>query len=104
MIAYTADLGLDSWGSYDLHKVIISIKFVKDPSKTRMYQGLRKNAWEYEKLNLTYNSHRFGISPKTFENDNGLKQFWDVTAISFMPNGTEFTASIEAKKYPIFGT
>lgn len=82
----------------------LPVKFVKDPSKTRMYEGLGESAWEFEKKNMTYNSHRFGISPKTFESDQGLKKFWDVTAISFMPNGTEFTASIEAKNYPIFGT
>jgi len=38
------------------------------------------------------------------ESDKKLKEFWDVTSISLMPNGTEFTASIESKNYPIFGT
>jgi hypothetical protein len=45
------------------------VKFVKDPSETRMYEGLGDSAWEFEKKNMTYNSHRFGISPKTFESD-----------------------------------
>ena len=53
---------------------------------------------------MTYNSHRYGIAPETFESDNGLAKFWDVTSESFMPNGTAFVASIEAKNYPVFGT
>jgi len=33
-----------------------------------------------------------------------MKNFWDVTSHSFMPNGTAFVSSIEAKDYPIFAT
>ena len=47
----------------------LPVKFVMDPSETRMYEGLGDSAWEFEKKNMTYNSHRFGISPKTFESD-----------------------------------
>lgn len=104
MIAYTADSGFDSWGIYDYHKVSLPLKFLKKPSETKMYKGLGPFAEEFEKKNLTYNSHRYGIAPSTFESDKGLHEFWDVTAESFMPNGTAFVASIEAKKYPIYGT
>ena len=47
----------------------LPVKFVKNPRETRMYEGLEKSAWEFEKKNMTYNSHRFGISPKTFKSD-----------------------------------
>jgi len=104
MVAYTADAGLDSWGSYVLHKVSLPLTFTKSPFETRMFEGLGPAALDLHLKNMTYNSHNFGISPKTFETDAGLKKFWDVTSVSFMPNGTAFTASIEAKNYPIFGT
>jgi gamma-glutamyl hydrolase len=39
-----------------------------------------------------------------FENDEGLREFWDVTSVSYMPDGRPFVASIEAKNYPIFAT
>jgi gamma-glutamyl hydrolase len=104
MVAYTADAGLDSWGSFDLHEVSLPLYYTKKPYHTRMYEGLGLAAYELHEKNMTYNSHNWGIAPKTFETDNGLNEFWDVTAISFMPNGTAFTASIEAKHYPIFGT
>ena len=69
-----------------------------------MYKWLGPAALEFSRNNFTYNSHNWGISPNTFKSDKGLAKFWDVTAESFMPNGTAFTASIEAKDYPIFGT
>ena len=69
-----------------------------------MYEGLGEKAEEFASNNFTYNSHRFGIAPETFETDLGLSDFWDVTATSLMPNGTAFVASIEAKHYPFFGT
>jgi hypothetical protein len=29
---------------------------------------------------------------------------YEVTAVSYMPDGREFVASIESKKYPFYGT
>ena len=104
MIAYSTSAGLDSWGSYDLHKVSLPLIFDKDPKDTRMYEGLGERAQEFATNNFTYNSHSFGIAPETFETDTDLKAFWDVTAHSLMPNGTAFVASIESKQYLFFST
>ena len=104
MVAYTADEGLASWGSFDLRKTPLPLKFTKNPMQTKMYKQLGPMAFEFEKHNFTWNGHRFGIAPETFVSDHGLASFWDVNAVSFMPNGTAFVASIEAKNYPIFGT
>jgi gamma-glutamyl hydrolase len=104
MIAYTADEGFGSWGIYDYHAVSLPLTFLKKPEDTKMFKGLGKYAYEFAKNNFTYNSHHYGIAPETFKTDAGLAKFWDVTSESFMPNGTAFTASIEAKNYPIFGT
>ena len=52
-----------------------------------MYEGLGDAAEQFELGNYTYNSHDLGMSPDVFENDDDLKQFWDVTAHSFyMPS------------------
>ena len=104
MIAYTADSGFKSWSIFELEKVSLPLKFLMNPRSTKMFKGLKEEAYEFEKNNYTYNNHRYGIKPETFKSDNGLANFWDVTSESFMPNGTAFVASIEAKKYPIFGT
>lgn len=105
MAMWTASAGKDSMESFDLHFVSLPLKYVKNPKNTRMYEGLsKKKAMALRNKNYTYNSHRFGFSPKTFKTDDGLNKFWDVTAHHFMPNGTAFVASIEAKNYPFFGT
>lgn len=60
----------------------------------------------FEDNAMTYNSHTWGIDPEKFETDAGLKEIFEVTAISYMPepDGRPFVASIESKKYPFLGT
>ena len=104
LVAYSATKGNQTFGIFDLHNESLIIKFTKDPMQTRMWRPFGTTAHEFEVKNMTYNSHRYGISPETFKSDAGLASFWDVTSESYMPNGTAFVASIEAKEYPFFGT
>lgn len=104
LVGYSATAGNKTWGIFDYHHVSLPLGFVKNPMHTKMYEGLGPRAHEFETHNFTYNSHHFAFSPEVFETDEGLKNFWDVTATSQMPNGTHFVASIEAKNYPIFAT
>jgi gamma-glutamyl hydrolase len=54
---------------------------------------------------LTYNSHQWGVDPSVFETDAGLKEIFEVTSVSYLPdNGKPFVASVESHKYPFFGT
>lgn len=54
--------------------------------------------------NYTLNHHQFSVSPDKFKTDQGLKDFWDVTSISYDANKRPFVSSMESKKYPIMGT
>ena len=69
-----------------------------------MYKDLGDHSLYFEKYNLTYNHHNWGINPDFFETDEGLKEMFIVSAISRLDDGTPFTASIEGKKYPFYGT
>ena len=108
MVNYTASAGWGALDHYELDTASLPLHFTKDPMRTRFYESLGPKAMEFMKGNFTYNSHSWGLNPKHMITDEGLHNFWDLTAISFMPNnGTHplpFVASIEAKKYPIFGT
>jgi len=54
---------------------------------------------------MLYNSHHWGVDPKMFETDAKLKEMFEVTAISYIPETeTPFVASIESTSYPFFGT
>ena len=104
LVSYTADAGQDVLGRFPLHNASVPLRFLMAPEKTRMYKWLAWSAIDLQKYDMLYNNHDFGISPDAFKSDKGLAEFWDVTAMSFLPNGTAFTASVESKKYPIFGT
>lgn len=104
IVAYTSGIGQKIWESFDYHKVSLPLEFQIPPEETKMYEGLGESAYEFEKGNFTYNSHKYGVSPDTFLNNMNLDKFWDITATSRMPNGTEFIASIESKNYPFFAT
>ena len=47
-----------------------------------MYGGLGEKAMEFTKHDYTYNSHNKGVYPEKFKTDKGLREFWDVTALS----------------------
>jgi len=106
LVAFTADSPGDALSLIEAEHVSLPITFTKDPTTTRMYQGLGQSAWELQNNPFLYNGHHFGVKPETMENDAGLKSFWDVTAISYTPDDekTAFVASVEAKNYPFFGT
>lgn len=69
-----------------------------------MFKVFGQAARDFETKAITYNYHKWGIKPETFQTDKGLASFWDVTAISKTASGDPFVASIESKKYPIMGT
>ena len=69
-----------------------------------MYGLLGDRAFLFENYNVTYNAHHWGMNPDKFNTDNGLSQIFHHTAISYMPDGRPFVASIESEKYPFFGT
>jgi hypothetical protein len=54
---------------------------------------------------MTLNSHNWGVDPNFFTTDAGLKSFYRLTSISYLPSdGRPFTATMEAINYPFTGT
>lgn len=91
---------------YYLTHTSLPLKFVRDPRDTKVFGSLSDQAYLFENHNYTYNGHNWGINPERFETDPGLKEFFHVTAISYLPepDGRPFVAAIEGKRYPLFGT
>jgi len=71
-----------------------------------MFEWLDKQAYEFEDNKFAYNAHDIGISPTKFESDKGLKEMFEVVAVSNVPGSDNktFVAAVEGKKYPFFGT
>lgn len=108
LVGYTATAGDDILDAIVAEEVSLPLDFAKPPEDTHFYKSLGDDAQKFEKNAYTYNAHHWGLSPEKFKADEGLSSFWDVTAISYVPNnGTDpmpFVASLEAKDYPIFST
>ena len=55
---------------------------------------------------MTLNSHNWGVDPVKFITDSGLASMYELTSISYEPEGEHrpFAATVEGKKYPFYGT
>jgi gamma-glutamyl hydrolase len=58
----------------------------------------------FTSLNVTMNNHHYGIFPDHLKDTPSLKQFFSVLSTNFDRQGVEFVSTIEAFKYPIFGS
>jgi gamma-glutamyl hydrolase len=101
---YASDEGDSVLDRYGAHSVSLSLKFLKDPKTTKMYQWLGDSAYLFEDHNITYNSHSFSISPEKFKTDKGIADIFEILSLSYTADGKEFVSSMEGKKYPFFGT
>ena len=54
--------------------------------------------------NVTMNNHHYGIYPDHFDQTPELRDFFNVLSLNNDRAGTAFVSTIEAKKYPIFGS
>jgi len=105
MLSYVADDGWNVMGSYEMDYGSLELDFLVDPRDTQMFGQLGNDAFFFEDNAFTYNSHHWGVDPELFETDQGLKDMYYVTAISYLPSdGRPFVASVESKDYPFFGT
>jgi len=106
MMVWASSDGRDVLGTFNAHAISETLKFVVDPRTTKMFGDLGDDALKFETEAMTLNSHSFGIDPVKFITDPGLSAMYKLTSISYEPEGEHrpFTASVEGKKYPFFGT
>ncbi len=104
MVSYVATDGWNVLGVYDLDSASLSLKFTVDPSTTKVYNWLGAEAYLFEDHNVTYNAHHWSMNPDKFNTDKGLMSMFNLTAISYMPDGRPIVASVESEQYPFFGT
>ncbi|CDW78649.1 peptidase c26 family protein [Stylonychia lemnae] len=81
-----------------------SISYLVPPKDTKMYSILGDDAHVFEKYNITYNHHSYGVSPDAFNLDQGLASIFTPTSISYDDDGKPFVASMESKQYPFYAT
>jgi gamma-glutamyl hydrolase len=106
MMIWASSVGRDILESYSAHAISETLQFVVDPRSTKMFGDLGDEGFKFETEAMTLNSHNDGIDPVKFITDDGLASMYKLTSISYEPEGEHrpFTASVEGKKYPFFGT
>eukprot|EP00347_Sterkiella_histriomuscorum_P022553 403338055 len=104
IVSYVSDNGWNVLDVYDYDSGSMALEFVVDPRQSKMFAGLDEKAFLFESYNVTYNAHHWGMNPEKFQTDKGLMSIFKHTAISYMPDGRPFVASIESDQYPFFGS
>lgn len=84
--------------------VALPLNFTPEAYRSRMFQGfppeLMKATAEEA---VTGNFHRYGLTVKTFDENEKLSGFFAVLSTNVADNGAHFVSTIEAQKYPIYG-
>lgn len=106
LATWASSYGHDVLVHLEAEKISLPLEFVVDPSTTRMFKSFGESAYLFEGYNLTLNAHTYGVSPSSFESDEGLMDMFFPTSTSDEPEGDHntFVATFESAKYPLFGT
>jgi len=92
---------------YDSWDISYNLNFSRDASQARMFQQAPPQVMEtFAKQPVTMNYHRWGISPKTFYNNQKIYNFFNVLSVNEDNQQKTFISTVEAKnpQLPIYGT
>ncbi|CAI5516310.1 unnamed protein product [Closterium sp. Naga37s-1] len=79
-----------------------TLQFVGEWAKDRnMFAWMRRRLVDrLEKENLTMENHKYGLTPETFNADEGLSSFFNILTTTADEDGKEYISTVEAKRYP----
>lgn len=84
--------------------VAMPLNFTADAYMSRMFQGFPSDLMKATGQEpLTGNFHHYGLTIKTFQENEKLSDFFTILSTNIADNGEDFISTIEAKKYPIYG-
>jgi len=92
-------------GPFDSEDLTLALTLTSAANQSNFFKAMPeklKNIAVKEKV--TYNNHVHGITPKHFNNIAKLVDFYNVLSTNEDKIGNRFVSTIEAKKYPFFGT
>ena len=85
----------------------MNLSFTALPWESKVFKTFKEygvDPYIFSESPLAWNYHDLGVRPSTFEEDAGLRDFWNVTTISYINATTPFVATIEAKDFPFFAS
>lgn len=91
-------------GQMDAYNLSIALDFTTEAKSSRLFRDSGKIFDILSTENVTMNNHHYGIYPKHFAQTPSLSSFYQVLSTNKDRQGVEFVSTIEAFKYPIYGS
>ena len=92
-------------GGYDSEDLALPLKLESRAGMSRYFTDMTETMMkEMELMNVTYNNHEMGITPKTFSTHSALGKLFDVLSTNTDRKGKPFISMIEGHVYPMWGT
>lgn len=92
-------------GQMDSYNYSIPLDFTSAAPPSRMFSNAPDRIIDIlANENVTMNNHHYGIWTDHFESTSSLSSFFNVLSTNKDRNGDEFVSTMEAFKYPIYGS
>eukprot|EP01031_Cornospumella_fuschlensis_P038047 gene38047-46228_t len=91
-------------GQMDAYNYSIALDFTADAKTSRLFSGAGKVVDILATENVTMNNHHYGIWTDHFYQTTALTGMFNVLSTNNDRKGSNFISTIEAKKYPIYGS
>eukprot|EP00808_Paulinella_micropora_P016399 g17095.t1 len=90
---------------YDAHNISLPLHFTPEAAKSRLFARAPDSLLKiYAGQNVSMNNHAQGITPAKFQSNRALADFFKVLSYNQDRKHKLFVSTIEARKYPIYGT
>lgn len=91
-------------GQMDSYNLSIALDFTSSAASSRLFANAGKVFDILGTENVTMNNHHYGIYPDHFAKTSSLSSFYSMLSTNKDRKGVEFVSTIEAFKYPIYGS
>ncbi|KAI9536359.1 hypothetical protein NQZ68_034255 [Dissostichus eleginoides] len=84
--------------------VALPLNLTSDANSSKMFEGFPQKLMQaLTEEPLTGNFHHYGLSVKTFQENEPLHRFFSLLSTNVAENQVHFVSTIEGKKYPFYG-
>ncbi|XP_030593779.1 gamma-glutamyl hydrolase [Archocentrus centrarchus] len=84
--------------------VALPLNLTAEAHSSRMFSGFPDELIKaLTQEPLTGNFHHYGITVKTFQENEELQSFFSILSTNIAENGAHFVSTFEGKKYPFYG-
>ncbi|KAM9744566.1 gamma-glutamyl hydrolase isoform 2-T3 [Menidia menidia] len=84
--------------------IVLPLNLTKEAYTSRMFQSFPEELMKaLTQEPLTGNFHHFGLTVKSFQENEKLRGFFSLISTNIAENGAHFVSTIEGKRFPFYG-